>query len=214
MFLMVFDIVDQGITLAFTSGGGIFHQHRFSGVPLLAIILGFYGVVFRRGCLLPGLRIAPVIISAAAIVTTITFHKTRQMLPYAFAGLFLALVQPKKSEALTSRKGLWVAALIIMILGFAVTLNHCGVIGNMFYEVTSAFFPGKERNIEAGGGREALFLALIKFIESEKLSWFRPVSVKQIYLPYSQNQILNPTGGTLWFAFMDGTGSAYSFANS
>ena len=177
VFLMIFGIIDQAITLAFTQGGGIFHQHRFSGVTLFAIMVGFYGVVFRRVW-----RIALVIISGIAIATTITIHQTRQMLPYALGTFFLALAQPERSVAVSTRKGLWFASLIIMILGFVVTLNHSGVIGNMLYDVSSVVFPGKERNIEAEGGREALFLALMKFIESEKLSWFGPVSVKQIYL--------------------------------
>jgi len=182
VFLMVFSIVDQAITVAVTQGGGIFHQHRFSGVTLLAIMVGFYGVVIRRGCMLYGWRVGLVIISAIAIVTAITIHQTRQMIPYALATFFLALAQPERSVPVASRKGLWGVSLIIMILGFAVILNHSGLIGNMLYDVSSVVFPDKERNIEAEGGREALFLALVKFIESEKLSWFGPVSVEQIYL--------------------------------
>ena len=182
VFLMLYSIVDQALTMAVTQGGGIFHQHRFSGVTLLAIMVGFYGVVVRRGCLLYGWRVALVIISATAIITAITIHQTRQMLPYALATFFLALAQPERSLAVPSLKGLWAASLIIMILGFAVILNHSGLIGNMLYDVSSVIFSAKDRNVEAEGGREALFLALIKFIESEKLSWFGPVSAGQIYL--------------------------------
>jgi hypothetical protein len=182
VFLMFFSIVDQALTIAFTQGGGIFHQHRFSGVTLLAIMVGFYGVVVRRGCLLYGWRVALVMISATAIVTTITIHQTRQMLPYALATFFLALAQPERSLAVPSLKGFWVASLIIMILGFAVILNHSGLVGNILYDVSSVFFSAKDRHIEAEGGREALFLALINFIESEKLSWLGPVSVAKIYL--------------------------------
>lgn len=181
VFLIVYVIVDQAITLAITHGGGIFHQHRFSGVTFLAIMVAWYGVVCRRGCLPRGWRVALVLISAAGIVTTLAIHQTRQMLPYALTVLFLALAQPEKST-LVSRKRLWVASLIIMILGFSVILNHSGAIGNIFYDATSVIFSGKERNIEAEGGRETLFLALIGFIESEKLSWFGPVAVAPPYL--------------------------------
>jgi hypothetical protein len=55
------------------------------------------------------------------------------------------------------------------------------VIGNNFYDISSVLFPDKERNIEAEGGREALFMGLMDFIVSKNLSWFGPVSVVQIY---------------------------------
>jgi len=181
IFLVLFLIFDFVITNKFTQGGGIFHQHRSSGVLLLAILIAWYSKIIKQQNLPIIWRILLIIIAVAGIQSAIFVHQTRQMFLFSCAVFLASLINPRHFKKYCS-KYVNVLTLLIIVLGFLPTLHNSGLFGNFVYDITSSLFSNKIRFSDAEAGREALFGDLLNFILANKISLFGPIKPAPIFI--------------------------------
>lgn len=179
--LLILLFIDIIITSIYTSGGGIFHQHRFSGIFsfIITITLCNY-IYFIRNNVSKFLPFILLFFSILLIYTTIYLNTTRQILPYAISSALISLSLFKVDNIIKNQLINNSMAFLFVIIGFSflfaiIPIAHLlGFFGDIVYQLID--FSSKVRSINQEAGREFLFNSLINLVLLNDIQWISPIN--------------------------------------